>query len=88
MHLHPVAGFLITDRCLGVCPCLFAPSFFHVFSTFPLCHLSLLSIMYVVAVVASPGGPNAVRTSNFALIGAYKLTLASIGKTQFPLEKV
>lgn len=55
---------------------------------FPLCHLSLLSIMYVVAVVASPGGPNAVRTSNFALIGAYKLTLASIGKTQFPLEKV
>lgn len=39
-------------------------------------------------VVASPGGPNAVRTSNFALIGAYKLTLASIGKTQFPLEKV
>uniref|UniRef100_A0A3P9CWF1 Anillin n=1 Tax=Maylandia zebra TaxID=106582 RepID=A0A3P9CWF1_9CICH len=56
--------------------------------TLPLCHLSLLSIMYVVAVVASPGGPNAVRTSNFALIGAYKLTLASIGKTQFPLEKV
>ncbi|CAI5689755.1 unnamed protein product [Oreochromis niloticus] len=39
-------------------------------------------------VVASPGGPNAVRTSNFALIGAYKLTLSSIGKTQFPLEKV
>lgn len=39
-------------------------------------------------VVASPGGPNAVRTSNFALIGAYKLTLSSIGKAQFPLEKV
>uniref|UniRef100_A0A3P9CVJ8 Anillin n=1 Tax=Maylandia zebra TaxID=106582 RepID=A0A3P9CVJ8_9CICH len=51
-------------------------------------YVCCLLIMYVVAVVASPGGPNAVRTSNFALIGAYKLTLASIGKTQFPLEKV
>uniref|UniRef100_A0A3Q4HTC8 Anillin n=1 Tax=Neolamprologus brichardi TaxID=32507 RepID=A0A3Q4HTC8_NEOBR len=42
----------------------------------------------ITVIVASPGGPNAVRTSNFALIGAYKLTLASIGKTQFALEKV
>uniref|UniRef100_A0A6Q2YVK8 Anillin n=1 Tax=Esox lucius TaxID=8010 RepID=A0A6Q2YVK8_ESOLU len=35
-----------------------------------------------------PGGPNAVRTSNFVLVGSHKLTLASIGKNKFPLEKV
>ncbi|KAI2652796.1 Anillin [Labeo rohita] len=39
-------------------------------------------------VVASPGGPNAVRTSNFVLVGSHKLTLASIGKNKFPLEKI
>ncbi|XP_027031408.2 anillin isoform X6 [Tachysurus fulvidraco] len=38
--------------------------------------------------VASPGGPNAVRSSNFALVGSHKLTLAAIGKNKFPLEKV
>ncbi|XP_051949485.1 anillin-like isoform X2 [Xyrauchen texanus] len=39
-------------------------------------------------VMASPGGPNAVRTSSFVLVGSHKLTLASIGKNRFPLEKV
>ncbi|XP_016388661.1 actin-binding protein anillin-like isoform X2 [Sinocyclocheilus rhinocerous] len=39
-------------------------------------------------VVASPGGPNAVRTSSFVLVGSHKLTLASIGKNKFPLEKI
>ncbi|XP_029590954.1 anillin isoform X1 [Salmo trutta] len=39
-------------------------------------------------VVASPGGPNAVRTSNFVLVGSHKLTLASIGKNTFSLEKI
>ncbi|KAM7383764.1 hypothetical protein PAMA_011222 [Pampus argenteus] len=39
-------------------------------------------------VMASPGGPNAVRTSNFVLVGSHKLTLSSIGKTKFHLEKV
>uniref|UniRef100_A0A4W5NUP3 Anillin n=1 Tax=Hucho hucho TaxID=62062 RepID=A0A4W5NUP3_9TELE len=39
-------------------------------------------------VVASPGGPNTVRTSNFVLVGSHKLTLASIGKNKFLLEKV
>ncbi|KAG1947051.1 anillin isoform X3 [Pimephales promelas] len=39
-------------------------------------------------VMASPGGPNAVRTSGFVLVGSHKLTLASIGKNKFPLEKV
>ncbi|XP_024151351.1 anillin isoform X2 [Oryzias melastigma] len=39
-------------------------------------------------VMASPGGPNAVRTSNFVLVGSHTLTLSSIGKNKFPLEKV
>ncbi|XP_041867684.1 anillin isoform X2 [Melanotaenia boesemani] len=39
-------------------------------------------------VVASPGGPNAVRTSNFVLVGSHTLGLSSIGKNKFPLEKV
>ncbi|XP_008286085.1 anillin isoform X2 [Stegastes partitus] len=39
-------------------------------------------------VVASPGGPNAVRTSNFVLVGSHKLTLSSIGKNKFSLEKI
>ncbi|XP_071355545.1 anillin isoform X2 [Trachinotus anak] len=39
-------------------------------------------------VVASPGGPNAVRTSNFVLVGSHKLTLSSIGKNKFALEKI
>lgn len=38
--------------------------------------------------MASPGGPNAVRTSNFVLVGSHTLTLSSIGKNKFPLEKV
>ncbi|KAM3858199.1 anillin [Diretmus argenteus] len=39
-------------------------------------------------VMASPGGPNAVRTSNFVLVGSHKLTLASIGMNKFALEKI
>lgn len=39
-------------------------------------------------VVASPGGPNAIRTSNFIMVGSHMLTLSSIGKNKFQLEKV
>ncbi|XP_077362971.1 anillin isoform X2 [Festucalex cinctus] len=39
-------------------------------------------------VLASPGGPSAVRTSNFVLVGYHKLTLSSIGQNKFPLEKI
>ncbi|XP_046691278.1 anillin isoform X1 [Silurus meridionalis] len=39
-------------------------------------------------VVASPGGPNAVRTSSFSLVGSHKLTLCTVGKNKFPLEKI
>ncbi|KAM9737206.1 anillin [Menidia menidia] len=39
-------------------------------------------------VLASPGGPSAVRTSNFVLVGSHTLSLSSIGKNKFALEKV
>ncbi|XP_072268293.1 anillin isoform X2 [Pyxicephalus adspersus] len=38
--------------------------------------------------LASPGGPNAVRTSNFVLVGSHKLSLSSIGCSKFLLDKV
>uniref|UniRef100_A0A8C8HXN6 Anillin n=1 Tax=Oncorhynchus tshawytscha TaxID=74940 RepID=A0A8C8HXN6_ONCTS len=43
---------------------------------------------FLSVMVASPGGPNTVRTSNFVLVGSHKLTLASIGKNKFLLEKL
>uniref|UniRef100_A0A8C7FLJ9 Anillin n=1 Tax=Oncorhynchus kisutch TaxID=8019 RepID=A0A8C7FLJ9_ONCKI len=45
-------------------------------------------VIFSQMLVASPGGPNAVRTSNFVLVGSHKLTLASIGKNKFSLEKI
>ncbi|XP_021242100.1 anillin isoform X2 [Numida meleagris] len=38
--------------------------------------------------MASPGGPNAVRTTNFILVGSHKLSLSSVGHAKFALEKV
>lgn len=46
------------------------------------------ALLCLSAVVASPGGPSAVRTSSFVLVGSHKVTLASIGKSKFALEKV
>uniref|UniRef100_A0A673U3X4 Anillin n=1 Tax=Suricata suricatta TaxID=37032 RepID=A0A673U3X4_SURSU len=40
------------------------------------------------SVMASPGGLHAVRTSNFALVGSYTLSLSSVGNTKFALDKV
>ncbi|KAM7121531.1 anillin isoform 1-T1 [Molossus nigricans] len=40
------------------------------------------------SVMASPGGLNAVRTSNFILVGSYMLSLSSVGNTKFALEKI
>ncbi|EAW94067.1 anillin, actin binding protein (scraps homolog, Drosophila), isoform CRA_a [Homo sapiens] len=39
------------------------------------------------SVMASPGGLSAVRTSNFALVGSYTLSLSSVGNTKFVLDK-
>uniref|UniRef100_A0A674KF04 Anillin n=1 Tax=Terrapene triunguis TaxID=2587831 RepID=A0A674KF04_9SAUR len=38
-------------------------------------------------VMASPSGPNAVRTSNFVLVGSHKISLSSIGNSKFTLDK-
>ncbi|NXP12332.1 ANLN protein, partial [Thinocorus orbignyianus] len=38
--------------------------------------------------MASPGGPNAVRTTNFVLVGSHKLSLSSVGSAKFALNKV
>ncbi|KAM6338566.1 anillin [Podargus strigoides] len=38
--------------------------------------------------MASPGGPNAVRTTNFILVGSHKLSLSSVGNAKFALEKI
>ncbi|XP_040551673.1 anillin isoform X4 [Gallus gallus] len=38
--------------------------------------------------MASPGGPNAVRTTNFILVGTHKLSLSSVGHAKFALDKV
>uniref|UniRef100_A0A8C0FLI0 Anillin n=1 Tax=Bubo bubo TaxID=30461 RepID=A0A8C0FLI0_BUBBB len=37
--------------------------------------------------MASPGGPNAVRTTNFILVGSHKLSLSSVGNAKFALDK-
>ncbi|KAM6314686.1 anillin [Aegotheles albertisi] len=38
--------------------------------------------------MASPGGPNAVRTTNFILVGSHKLSLSSVGNVKFALDKI
>ncbi|NXG56958.1 ANLN protein, partial [Hemiprocne comata] len=38
--------------------------------------------------MASPSGLNAVRTTNFILVGSHKLTLSSVGNVKFALDKV
>ncbi|KAM9216875.1 anillin isoform 3-T3 [Dugong dugon] len=40
------------------------------------------------SVMASPGGLNAVRTSNFVLVGSHTLSLSSLGNTKFALDKI
>ncbi|XP_054427286.1 anillin [Pteronotus mesoamericanus] len=40
------------------------------------------------SVMASPGGLNAVRTSNFILVGSHTLSLSSVGNTKFALDKI
>ncbi|XP_037239665.1 anillin isoform X1 [Falco rusticolus] len=38
--------------------------------------------------MASPGGPNAIRSTNFILVGSHKLSLSSVGNTKFVLDKI
>ncbi|NXU57552.1 ANLN protein, partial [Turnix velox] len=45
-------------------------------------------IFFFFTAMASPGGPNAIRTTNFNLVGSHKLSLSSVGNAKFALEKV
>ncbi|XP_050186485.1 anillin isoform X2 [Myiozetetes cayanensis] len=38
--------------------------------------------------MASPGGPNAIRSTNFILVGSHKLSLSSVGSAKFALDKI
>uniref|UniRef100_A0A8C5U809 Anillin n=1 Tax=Malurus cyaneus samueli TaxID=2593467 RepID=A0A8C5U809_9PASS len=42
----------------------------------------------LIVSMASPGGPNAIRSTNFILVGTHKLSLSSVGNTKFALDKV
>uniref|UniRef100_M3Z946 Anillin n=1 Tax=Nomascus leucogenys TaxID=61853 RepID=M3Z946_NOMLE len=50
--------------------------------------ITTVSRIFEKLIMASPGGLNAVRTSNFALVGSYTLSLSSVGNTKFVLDKV
>ncbi|NXE81854.1 ANLN protein, partial [Cochlearius cochlearius] len=50
--------------------------------------VSMNVILLTRSAMASPGGPNAVRTTNFILVGAHKLSLSSVGNAKFALDKV
>ncbi|NWU67149.1 ANLN protein, partial [Pterocles burchelli] len=47
-----------------------------------------LASTFFSTAMASPGGPIAVRTTNFILVGSHKLSLSSVGNAKFALEKV
>ncbi|NXT39078.1 ANLN protein, partial [Pelecanoides urinatrix] len=47
-----------------------------------------LTSTFFSTAMASPGGPNAVRTTNFMLVGSHKLSLSSVGNAKFALDKV
>ncbi|KAM7124608.1 anillin isoform 2-T2 [Ciconia maguari] len=49
---------------------------------------SITSKSTLTPAMASPGGPNAVRTTNFILVGSHKLSLSSVGNAKFALDKV
>uniref|UniRef100_A0A4W3GSP1 Anillin n=1 Tax=Callorhinchus milii TaxID=7868 RepID=A0A4W3GSP1_CALMI len=47
-----------------------------------------MDILFSSIALSSPGGPNAVRSSNFVMVGSYKIVLSSVGNTKFQLDKV
>ncbi|NXH94149.1 ANLN protein, partial [Pachycephala philippinensis] len=46
------------------------------------------SLQLFSTAMASPGGPNAIRSTNFILVGSHKLSLSSVGNNKFALDKV
>ncbi|NWR55169.1 ANLN protein, partial [Bucorvus abyssinicus] len=51
-------------------------------------HELTLTVTSFSSAMASPGGPNAARTTNFILVGSHKLSLSSVGNAKFALDKV
>uniref|UniRef100_A0A8C9LFH5 Anillin actin binding protein n=1 Tax=Pavo cristatus TaxID=9049 RepID=A0A8C9LFH5_PAVCR len=51
-------------------------------------NIEVYSLVCIGPSMASPGGPNAVRTTNFILVGSHKLSLSSVGHAKFALDKV
>uniref|UniRef100_A0A663MAM9 Anillin n=1 Tax=Athene cunicularia TaxID=194338 RepID=A0A663MAM9_ATHCN len=51
-------------------------------------NLEVYSLVCISSSMASPGGPNAVRTTHFILVGSHKLSLSSVGNAKFALDKV
>uniref|UniRef100_A0A663M9J7 Anillin n=1 Tax=Athene cunicularia TaxID=194338 RepID=A0A663M9J7_ATHCN len=50
-------------------------------------NLEVYSLVCISSSMASPGGPNAVRTTHFILVGSHKLSLSSVGNAKFALDK-
>uniref|UniRef100_A0A8C3VBU5 Anillin n=1 Tax=Catharus ustulatus TaxID=91951 RepID=A0A8C3VBU5_CATUS len=50
--------------------------------------IEVYSWVCVNSSMASPAGPNAIRSTNFILVGSHKLSLSSVGNTKFALDKV
>ncbi|NXF43473.1 ANLN protein, partial [Oceanites oceanicus] len=50
--------------------------------------MNVILLTFFSTAMASPGGPNAVRTTNFILVGSHKLSLSSVGNAKFALDKV
>ncbi|NWI52305.1 ANLN protein, partial [Calyptomena viridis] len=58
-------------------------------SKHPYCVLCYnFTLTSVSTAMASPGGPNATRSTNFILVGSHKLSLSSVGNAKFALDKV
>uniref|UniRef100_A0A8C9LG30 Anillin actin binding protein n=1 Tax=Pavo cristatus TaxID=9049 RepID=A0A8C9LG30_PAVCR len=51
-------------------------------------NIEVYSLVCIGPSMASPGGPNAVRTTNFILVGSHKLSLSSVGHAKFALDKM
>lgn len=53
-----------------------------------LTEINMFEIYINVFVVPSPGGPTAVRTTSFTLITTLPISMKSLDKTSFTLERV
>ncbi|NXB79134.1 ANLN protein, partial [Donacobius atricapilla] len=76
--------------CISSCPEEVSANKVHFFKP---CRIMIvcfvMTSLYLFSIaMASPGGPNAIRSTNFILVGSHKLSLSSVGNTKFALDKV